>query len=171
MDIFGIYKSLTKFSKEKLIWIIVILVIFLMGSYPLYNKMSSIEKKIDHNTFVLDTINLVYRWNTKQLERDLIDTMKRCINASNIEMEKRIINKMDEAYQTGFHIMINMNNDLHSALIKVDRGQQSLLEALKEIDTKQEERLKEYMYMDSLRRRFYNKVFNIEVKPIKMAKK
>lgn len=158
-------KYLKGVKKDTLIVIVVALVVALSLFYPAMKKLFLIDKKVD---MIQVQLNTVKESSDKSLSAEDVKTI---VRHENYLLGEQLSKKIDGVYSAGMMTMANMNHNLANELMTVKNGTHTLLDALQHLQQDNEEQLRQFKYIDSLRRNFWEMDWGIGVKPSKTSRK
>ena len=159
-------KYLQHFSKDQLVFIVLILLVAIALFYPVTKQTFLIDKKIDMLGVKVKDIQsdvTLLKKHSGLTESDI----REIVRENNAVMKKDICKKIDQSYHSGFQMMEQMNRNVIHELDQVQEGDKNLFEALKSMESKNDQLIKQYKYLDSLRQDFWQQDWHIEVKPTK----
>jgi len=161
----NIYDILRKQPKDRLIYLVMILIVVISLLYPTLRKIMEINYKLD------DVCKKVDRLEVKVDSSPSLEEIRQVMKQENRQTEVLLSRKIDMVYNSGLQAFREINHDMTFQLKEVKAGNKTLLEAMQEMEKRNEQRLREYQYFDSLRKNFYERKFKIGVKPIEITKK
>ena len=161
----NIYDTLRKQPKDRLVYLVMILIVVISLLYPTLRKIMEINYKLD------DVCKKVDRLEVKVDNSPSLEEIRQVIKQENRQTEVLLSRKIDMVYNSGLQAFREINHDMTFQLKEVKAGNKTLLEAMQEMERRNEQRLREYQYFDSLRKNFYEKDFKIDIKPIKSTRR
>ena len=157
-------KYLKGVKKDTLVTIVVALVVALSLFYPAMKKLFLIDKKVDMIQVQLNNVQ------KKSENNPSAEDVKTIVKQENLLLGKQLSKKIDGVYSSGMMTLDEFNRDFARELSKVNNGNKTLLEALESLEKINEEQLRHYKMLDSLRKNYWEENFSIGVNPIKLTR-